>query len=136
MFNQKKPISDCLGSVTIQTATESAKDHYPGFIKVSDFSAMGACSVLVQCYYNPAELPVDGSITIDNLAGVPIIAIDEFNTYDGVSPDQINSGWAGAGMKLVNFGNFLLETPNNIEAGKIIPFNSKINVYVVINSYK
>lgn len=135
MFTPEK-YSECIGTIVIQSKAEQASRSttYPGYITVPE-GAAGANAVLVQVYYNPTEV-VSSGIDLDNLAGVPLVSIDEFNSYDGVDPNNVNQEWSTPGMKLLNFGNFLIETGKNISNAKIIPFNAAINVYIVLNYYK
>ncbi len=124
MFTNNKPSTECLGTTVIQS--KSSDVVAAGYIEIPA-AAQGANSVLVQVYYNPNELP--SGMTDNDLAGVPLVTIDEFNDA------PVNAEWATPGMKLVNFGMFLIETPLNIGRAKIIPFNAEVNVYVALSFY-
>ncbi len=139
MFSSAK-YSQCLGVGIIQSKeAQSSKDslgdsNYPGYIEIPA-EASGASAVLVQVYYNPDEV-ADLGIDLDTLAGKPLVTIDEFTDFSSVPVNEINKEWATPGMKLLNYGNFLIETGINIKNAKIIPFNTDINVYVCFNYYK
>lgn len=127
MFSASKPNTECIGTTVIQSKASSAVEDYPGYISVPD-AASGATSVLVQVYFDPDDLPRDKEA--NDYAGKPLVAIDEYN-------DEVEAaGYATPGMKLVNFGNYLLETPLNIGKAKIIPLDEDLNIYVVLNYYK
>ena len=133
MFISQKPQNECIGTDIIQSAVAQITPQvggYPGYIPIPD-TAMGASTCLIQVYYNPAELPV--GVTAASLSATPLVTIDEFTD---VLVDPINDTWATPGMKLLNFANYLIESPKNIQKAKIIPFNSLINVYIVLNYYK
>lgn len=139
MFSKEK-YSQCIGTTVIQSKTAQAsrnsndEPNYPGYISIPA-DAEGATSALVQVYYSPEEIAKQG-MSLDDLAGKPLVTIDEYTDYSDVPTDQVNKEYSTPGMKLLNYGSYLIETANNISKAKIIPFNKEINVYVSINYYK
>lgn len=143
-----KEYSKCIGNSVIQSQAAQASvgddgsPNYPGYIPVPD-DAAGANAVLIQAYVNPEELLAAG-LTFDDIAGVPLVTINE-SDFDnkGLDGDRnltINSvrvgGYSTPGQKLLNFGNYLIETASNIRRVMVIPFNPEINVYVAFTYYK
>lgn len=143
-----KEYSQCIGNAVIesknaQSSTDGkGESNYPGYIPIPD-SASGANAVLVQVYVNPEELLAAG-LTFDDIAGVPLVSINE-SDMDNASLDDsdrltINSvvvgGYSTPGQKLLNYGNYLIETANNIRKAMIIPFNKDINVYIALTYFK
>lgn len=139
--------SKCIGNAVLQSKTEqSSRDDseaidYPGYITIPD-AAAGANAVLIQAYVDPQEL-ADAGLTIDDIAGVPLVTINE-SDIDNASLSgetlMISSvavgGYSTPGQKLLNFGNYLVETGHNISKTMIIPFNRNINVYIALSYFK
>lgn len=144
--NQK--YSECIANAVVQSKiAQSARNpdsssSYPGYIPMPDI-AVGANYCLVQAYVDPAELAAAGK-TFDDIAGIPLVTINESDidsaSLDAMGNLNINSvpvaGYTTPGQKLLNWGNFLIETANNISKAMIIPFDENINVYVALTFYK
>ena len=120
-----KPTSECIGHAVLQTKSASAITA--GYVVIPD-AAAGSKSILVQVYIDPNDLP--RGKTMDDYRDKPLVTINEFD--DTIS----DTGYATPGMKLLNWGNFLLETPSNIGNAKIVPFDADLNVYVALSYYK
>lgn len=146
--NQKYSI--CIGNSIIQSKTAQASQdgggvtNYPGYIPVPDLpSAVGANYVLVQVYVDPTELAA-ANLTFDDIAGIPLVTINE-SDLPNIGLDAFNnltingnavSGFPTPGQKLLNYGNYLIETASNIANAMIIPFNPNINVYVAFTYFQ
>jgi len=143
-----KEYSQCIGNTVIESKNaQSAVDGngestYPGYIPIPD-GAEGANSVLVQVYVDPDELEAAG-LTFDDIAGVPLVTINE-SDLDNADLDDSNNltisaaivgGYSTPGQKLLNYGNYWIETANNIRKAMIIPFNKDINVFIALTYYK
>lgn len=143
-----KEYSKCVGnSITQSKNAQSSKDaldipNYLGYITVPD-GAVGANAVLVQVYVNPEELSAAG-LTFDDIAGKPLVTINESDlantTLDSNSNLLIGGipvlGYATPGQKLLNYGNYLIETAYNIRNAMIIPFDKNINVYIALTYFQ
>jgi len=128
MFDNVNRIgSDCLGAVMVKSRDMIEASGYPGHILVPD-SVQGATSVLLQVCVDPDNLP--SGTTMDDLSGKPLVTINEFDET------IVADGFATPGMKLVNFGSYLIDTPGNMNRAKIIPFNDDVPVYLMFNFYK
>lgn len=146
MFTAKE-YSKCIGNAVLQSQSEqSSRDDdqnidYPGYITIPD-EASGANAVLIQVYVNPEELLALG-LTIDDIAGVPLVTINESDKDNASISGEVLSinsvavgGYSTPGQKLLNYGNYLVETGHNISKAMIIPFNRNINVYIALTYFK
>lgn len=143
-----KEYSKCIGNAVIESQNaQSAVDGngvstYPGYIPIPD-GAEGANAVLIQVYVNPEELEA-AQLTFDDIAGVPLVTINESDMDNADLDDSGNltindaavGGYSTPGQKLLNYGNYLVETGNNIRKAMIIPFNKDINVYIALTYFK
>jgi len=138
-----KEYSKCIGNAVLQSQIEMSRGtSYLGYIPVPD-GATGANAVLVQVYVDPNELATSG-LTFDDIAGVPLVTINE-SDLDNASLDSSNNllissvlaaGYTTPGQKLLNYGNYLIETAYNISKAMIIPFKSDINVYIALTYFE
>lgn len=146
MFTAEK-YSKCLGNVVVESkAAQSSKSpldipNYVGYIPVPD-GASGANAVLVQAYVDPAELQAAG-LTFDDIAGKPLVTINESDlanaSYDNGNlyiSSRLVGGYSTPGQKLLNYGNYLIETAYNIRNAMIIPFDKNINVYIALTYFE
>jgi hypothetical protein len=96
----------------------------------------GSTSCLIQVCADPDNLP--GGVSLSDLSSRPIVTINEgpvvlpHETYDldAISPFTI------PGVKLVNFGTYLVEAPKNLNQVQIIPSMADLTVYCVFTFYK
>lgn len=127
-----KNVAECIGCIQTDTLTAIAAEGYEGFVPVPNIA--GSTSCLIQVSVDPDDLPV--GVSFDTLGSKPIVTVNEGPDAIGVVLTGSPEGFSIPGVKMVNFGTYLVEAPKNLNQVKVIPTIEDLKVYVVFTFYK